>query len=222
MAKDTINLTTGAIEGRATPPLRHTHLDRNTHRPPLFAGQYEDAESGWAYNRFRYYNPTLGAYNAQDPLGQAPCLASAQGYVDHAAHWFDYLGLQCHQVTVKELQSMPEVQKLGLSTDEATDVANWLNGRNPDSYLYSYPTPNGADMNYIGMSNAPSRRALEHGSRFGTSMAEAKINTDLLSTMQTRSQGVKLALSNRPQSTPRASTIWPTLETKSAAHHLPT
>ena len=60
----------------------------------LFAGQYEDAESGWAYNRFRYYNPTLGAYNAQDPLGLAPRLASAQGYVDHAAHWVDVYGLK--------------------------------------------------------------------------------------------------------------------------------
>ena len=60
----------------------------------MFAGQYEDAESGWAYNRFRYYNPTLGGYNAQDPLGLAPRLASAQGYVDHAAFWIDFLGLE--------------------------------------------------------------------------------------------------------------------------------
>ena len=59
----------------------------------LFASQYEDVESGWAYNRFRYYNPTLGAYNAQDPLGLVPKLSSAQGYVDHAAFWVDVLGL---------------------------------------------------------------------------------------------------------------------------------
>jgi len=65
----------------------------------LFAGQYEDAESGWAYNRFRYYNPTLGACNAQDPLGLAPRLASAQGYVDHAAYWVDALGLMAHEAT---------------------------------------------------------------------------------------------------------------------------
>ena len=181
--QELINTTTGVVEGHTTQTLysKRTWAGRCT-SPLLFAGQYEDVESGWAYNRFRYYSPTLGAYNAQDPLGLAPRLASAQGYVDHAAHWVDYLGLQCHQVTVKELQSMPEFQKLGLSTDDATDVANWLNGRNTDSYLYSYPTPTGADMNYIGMSNDPSRRALEHGSRFGTSMAEAKINTDLLST----------------------------------------
>ena len=37
--------------------------------------------------------PALGGYNAQDPLGLAPRLASAQGYVDHAAHWVDVLGL---------------------------------------------------------------------------------------------------------------------------------
>ncbi|MGJ4193494.1 RHS repeat-associated core domain-containing protein [Corynebacterium macclintockiae] len=67
--------------------------------PLLFAGQYKDAESGWAYNRFRYYNPTLGAYNAQAPLRLAPRLASAQGYVDHAAYWVDVHGLMAHKAT---------------------------------------------------------------------------------------------------------------------------
>ncbi|WP_370646305.1 hypothetical protein [Corynebacterium sp. ACRPH] len=42
------------------------------HQSAVFAGQYEDAESGWAYNRFRYYSPTLGASSA--------------------AYWFDTLG----------------------------------------------------------------------------------------------------------------------------------
>ena len=82
------------MEGHTTQTLygKRTWAGRCT-SPLLFAGQYEDAESGWAYNRFRYYNPTLGAYNAQDPLGLAPGLASAQGYVDHAAFWVDVLGL---------------------------------------------------------------------------------------------------------------------------------
>ncbi|KGM17971.1 hypothetical protein MA47_11160 [Corynebacterium auriscanis] len=71
--------------------------------PLLFAGQYEDAESGWVYNRFRYYQPVVGSYNAQDPLGLAPRVASGQGYVDHAAHWVDVLGLASH-VKNKQLQ----------------------------------------------------------------------------------------------------------------------
>ncbi|MGJ4127779.1 RHS repeat-associated core domain-containing protein [Corynebacterium macclintockiae] len=93
--QELINTTTGVIEGHTTQTLygKRTWSGRCT-SPLLFAGQYEDVESGWAYNRFRYYNPTLGAYNAQDPLGLAPRLASAQGYVDHAAYWVDVLGLQ--------------------------------------------------------------------------------------------------------------------------------
>ncbi|WP_296216006.1 HNH/ENDO VII family nuclease [uncultured Corynebacterium sp.] len=92
--QELINTTTGVVEGHTTQTLygKRTWSGRCT-SPLLFAGQYEDAESGWAYNRFRYYNPTLGAYNAQDPLGLAPRLASAQGYVDHAAFWVDMLGL---------------------------------------------------------------------------------------------------------------------------------
>ena len=96
--QELINTTTGVVEGHTTQTLygKRTWSGRCT-SPLLFAGQYEDAESGWAYNRFRYYSPTLGAYNAQDPLGLAPRLASAQGYVDHAAHWVDVLGLMAHR-----------------------------------------------------------------------------------------------------------------------------
>ena len=96
--QELINTTTGVIEGHTTQTLygTRTWAGRRT-SPLLFAGQYEDVESGWAYNRFRYYSPTLGGYNAQDPLGLAPRLASAQGYVDHAAYWVDVLGLMAHR-----------------------------------------------------------------------------------------------------------------------------
>ena len=93
--QELINTTTGVIEGHTTQTLYGTRTwSGRCTSPLLFAGQYEDVESGWAYNRFRYYNPTLGAYNAQDPLGLAPRLASAQGYVDHAAYWVDVFGLK--------------------------------------------------------------------------------------------------------------------------------
>lgn len=72
--------------------------------PLLFSGQYLDAESGWAYNRFRYYSPEAGIYNAQDPLGLFPNLSSAQGYVEHAAHITDPLGLKKHIVSLPEDQ----------------------------------------------------------------------------------------------------------------------
>ncbi|MGJ4077331.1 RHS repeat-associated core domain-containing protein [Corynebacterium macclintockiae] len=60
--QELINTTTGGVEGHTTQTLygKRTWSGRCT-SPLLFAGQYEDVESGWAYNRFRYYNPTLGA-----------------------------------------------------------------------------------------------------------------------------------------------------------------
>ncbi len=46
----------GAAEGAAPTPLR-------------FAGQYQDDETGLSYNRFRYYDPSLGRYLSPDPIG---------------------------------------------------------------------------------------------------------------------------------------------------------
>ena len=37
--------------------------------PFRWPGQYEDAETGLYYNRFRYYDPSEGAYIAVDPIG---------------------------------------------------------------------------------------------------------------------------------------------------------
>ena len=93
--KELIDPTTGEVVGYATYTLfgkRHWAGTVNT--PLLFTGQYEDTESGWVYNRFRYYDPHAGVYNAQDPLGLLANLGTAQGYVTNPVIWVDVLGLQ--------------------------------------------------------------------------------------------------------------------------------
>ena len=93
--KELINPTTGKVVGYATYTLfgkRHWAGTVNT--PLLFTGQYEDTESGWVYNRFRYYDPHAGVYNAQDPLGLLANLGTAQGYVTNPVTWVDVLGLK--------------------------------------------------------------------------------------------------------------------------------
>ena len=124
--------------------------------PLRLAGHYEDAESGWAYNRFRYYNPALGAYNAQDPLGPAPRLASAQGYVDHAAHWVDVLGLMAHSkrrdVRSQVLSEIAEINKAGSAASSAVKNAvmdpSQLRKGHPDTiqYMDSTRQPQPIDM----------------------------------------------------------------------------
>jgi len=60
--------------------------------PWRFPGQYEDAETGLFYNRFRYYDPGVGGYVSRDPIGLAGGLA-VHGYVDDPLTWVDPLGL---------------------------------------------------------------------------------------------------------------------------------
>ena len=49
--------------------------------PFRFQGQYEDEENGLYYNRFRYYDPSLGQYTQQDPIGLAGGNPTLYGYV---------------------------------------------------------------------------------------------------------------------------------------------
>jgi len=93
--KELINPTTGEVVGYATYTLfGKRHWAGMVSTPLLFTGQYEDTESGWVYNRFRYYDPHAGVYNAQDPLGLLANLGTAQGYVTNPVTWVDFLGLK--------------------------------------------------------------------------------------------------------------------------------
>ena len=93
--KELINPITGEVVGYATYTLfGKRQWAGMVSTPLLFTGQYEDTESGWVYNRFRYYDPHAGVYNAQDPLGLLANLGTAQGYVTNPVIWVDVFGLQ--------------------------------------------------------------------------------------------------------------------------------
>ena len=93
--KELIDPMTGEVVGYATYTLfGKRQWAGMVSTPLLFTGQYEDTESGWVYNRFRYYDPHAGVYNAQDPLGLLANLGTAQGYVTNPVTWVDVLGLK--------------------------------------------------------------------------------------------------------------------------------
>ena len=56
-------------------------------------GQYEDAETGLYYNRFRYYDPNAGSYISQGPIGLAGNNPTLYAYVSDVNYWNDVLGL---------------------------------------------------------------------------------------------------------------------------------
>lgn len=60
--------------------------------PWRFPGQYEDAETGLYYNRFRHYDPQHGAYVSLDPIGLRGG-SSLRLYVEDSNSWSDPLGL---------------------------------------------------------------------------------------------------------------------------------
>ncbi len=67
--------------------------EERTANPWRFPGQYEDAETGLYYNRFRYYDPGLGRYLSEDPIGLAGGIALF-AYVHDPAAWLDVVGLK--------------------------------------------------------------------------------------------------------------------------------
>ena len=61
--------------------------------PFKYQGQYEDAETGLYYNRFRYYDPNAGSYISQDPIGLEGGNPTQYGYVSDSNNWLDSFGL---------------------------------------------------------------------------------------------------------------------------------
>ena len=60
--------------------------------PFRFQGQYYDEESGLHYNRFRYYDPEIGRFVSQDPIGLKGG-GNLYAYVNNPNQWVDILGL---------------------------------------------------------------------------------------------------------------------------------
>lgn len=76
--------------------------------PLRFPGQYHDAETGLHYNLNRYYDPTVGRFIHQDPIGLLGG-ANVYQYAPNPSNWVDPMGLtgECPKAT-KEGGSLTE------------------------------------------------------------------------------------------------------------------
>ncbi|HSN96944.1 MAG TPA: RHS repeat-associated core domain-containing protein, partial [Candidatus Nanopelagicales bacterium] len=99
----------GAVEGEGATPIR-------------FPGQYADADTGLHYNRFRHYDPRLGAYISPDPIeiAQSPRLyAYAEGSPPNVV---DPDGLQPMTTTIRPSRGDPGRSAAGRDRSNPAEV----------------------------------------------------------------------------------------------------
>jgi RHS repeat-associated protein len=61
-----------------------------------FQGQWADEETGFYYNRYRFYDPAMGRYISQDPIGFRGGV-NLYAYAPNPISWVDPLGLDVEQ-----------------------------------------------------------------------------------------------------------------------------
>nr|WP_082118696.1 RHS repeat-associated core domain-containing protein [Tenacibaculum mesophilum] len=107
-------------------------VGKRSFMPFRYQGQYEDAETGLYYNRFRYYSPESGAYISQDPIGLAGGMPNLYAYVYDSNSQIDPFGLmpwpnpvrQGHHLVYKNKAASIGLDHLASSTDTPTYFFN--------------------------------------------------------------------------------------------------
>jgi RHS repeat-associated protein len=77
-----------------------------------FQGQYFDSETGLHYNRFRYFDPDVGRFISQDPIGFEGGFNLYQ-YAPNPVEWIDPLGLDRY-VIIGENQAAVEAYAVAM------------------------------------------------------------------------------------------------------------
>ena len=120
-------------------------------------GQYEDDETRLYYNRFRYYDPRIGNYISQDPIGLMGNNPTLYGYVGDLNNWADVFGLRCKKVK-KIGPSIPEFHRKNF-TDGIVNMRQ-VSG---DEIFYKYHGKSnrlGREYNYVTNKKYLSEQAL--------------------------------------------------------------
>jgi RHS repeat-associated protein len=156
-----IDPASAAVAARATVSLwGRTTWDGSASTPLRFPGQYFDDETGWHYNRYRYYQPHTGRYASPDPLGLAPA-PNPHTYPANPTTRVDPLGLApiegCesgNQVNPRDdgAEFPPSTHGYGVNDPPARlygpwtqeDLARMMNGGPPRSY--DFPQLHHADQ----------------------------------------------------------------------------
>ena len=178
---------------------RVTQSSPLAHQPLRYAGQYADRETGLHYNLFRYYDPQVGRFIVQDPIGLAGGLNLYQ-YAPNPLNWIDPLGLKTcpvREVNGTRIHGIGQKDKTPGHNQFSEVIANKLamSGRFKDIYLNrSYSFANGKVIS----GRRPDVMAIDINGRVHS--IELASKTDMGSKLPTLTSRNETAMSNLPVS----------------------
>jgi RHS repeat-associated protein len=119
-------------------------------QPLRYPGQYEDESTGLHYNTMRYYDPDVGRFISQDPIGLMGG-ENLYAYAPNPTHWVDPLGLTGTPIVVIG-EGQPAV-------DEATRLLR-AQGYNAESMMVPNNQWRGGNL-YSGMPDDEFAKAVD-------------------------------------------------------------
>ncbi|AIA48815.1 RHS family protein [Serratia sp. FS14] len=114
-------------------------------QPLRYAGQYQDDESGLHYNLFRYYEPEVGRFTTQDPIGLRGGLNLYQ-YAPNPLMWVDPLGLSVEGVphgfnSFGQFKQFGEALQAGMSKLGYPGTVSYMQGSSVSGVSFSTGQP---------------------------------------------------------------------------------
>ncbi|WP_285896782.1 RHS repeat-associated core domain-containing protein, partial [Escherichia coli] len=123
------------------------------HQPYRLPGQQYDKESGLYYNRNRYYNPLLGRYITQDPIGLAGGW-SLYAYPLNPVNGIDPLGLSPADVALMRKKEQLNHQRAWDILSDTYDDMKRLNLGGTDQFFHCMAFCRVSKLNDAGVSRS--------------------------------------------------------------------
>ncbi|MEH4452901.1 RHS repeat protein, partial [Escherichia coli] len=120
------------------------------HQPYRLPGQQYDEESGLYYNRNRYYNPLLGRYITQDPIG----LAGGWSLYAYPVNGIDPLGLSPADVALMRKKEQLNHQRAWDILSDTYDDMKRLNLGGTDQFFHCMAFCRVSKLNDAGVSRS--------------------------------------------------------------------
>ena len=99
------------------------------------------------YNRFRYYDPQLGQYTQQDPIGLAGGNPTLYGYVKDTNIWLDIYGLESFFRSMCR-EEFFDILENGWTAPKGKMASKWFADSYEDAIKFGQRMGHGADSKF--------------------------------------------------------------------------